>query len=63
MVIAVRSAIVSFNGTAYGYDHLVALTDTFGMAYPLKDIWAYSVVTLAAQYDLSQLEGATTAPR
>ena len=60
---ATQKAIVSFNGTAYGYDHLVALTATFSMTYPLKDIWAYSVVTLAAQYDLTQLEGATTAPR
>ena len=66
-VTAVRAitmrAVVSFGGTAYRYEHLIALTSSFGIAYPLKDLWAYSVVTLAAQYDFDQLDGITTAPR
>ena len=56
-------AVVSFGGTAYEYSHLIAHTDEFGLAYPLKDLWAYSVVTLAAQFDFAQLDGVTTAPR
>ena len=56
-------AVVSFGGTAYEYSHLIAHTDEFGLAYPLKDLWAYSVVTLAAQFDFAQLDGVTTAAR
>ena len=56
-------AVVSFGGTAYEYSHLIAQNNSFGFSYPLKDLWAYSVVTLAAQFDFDQLDGVTTAPR
>jgi len=60
---AVRSitakAVISFGGTAFQYNHIIAPTSQFGVAYPLKDLWAYSVVTLAVQYDFSSIEGVT----
>jgi ribonuclease HI len=52
-------AVISFGGTAFQYNHLTAPTSQFGLSYPLKDLWAYSVVTLAVQYDFSSIEGVT----
>lgn len=51
----IQRKIVSFNGGAYKYIHLITPSKNFGFAKPLRDLWATNVATLASQFDFSRL--------
>ena len=47
--------VISFNGGAYKYVHLIAPKKRFGFARPLVDLWASNVAALATQFDYGTL--------
>ena len=57
----IRRKVISFNGGAHKYIHLITPSTKFGLTSPLRDIWALNITTLASQFNFSSLEGATTA--
>ena len=57
----ISTNIISFNGGAYKYIHLITPTNHFGLARPLRDCWANNVASLACQFDFTTLIGDATA--
>ena len=51
--------LVIRTANAYPYFHLISPLKIAGPGTPLRDAWATSLATLAAQADLSKWEGAT----
>ena len=51
----IRRRIISFNGAAFKYIHLITPANRFGQACPLKDVWATNVAALACQFDYTSL--------
>ena len=47
--------IISFNGGAYKYIHLITPLKRFGFARPLRDLWATNVADLACQFDYTTI--------
>ena len=47
--------IISFNGGAFKYIHLITPLNRFGFARPLRDLWATNVADLACQFDYTSL--------
>ena len=55
-----RRIVVNFNGGGFGYAHLISNDATeFGMATPLKDLWALNITHLALKHDLKGYDGKT----
>jgi len=53
----IRKVVISFNGGAFAYVHLVTPTDEFGFKQPLRDLWAAGVAALASKVDLMSFNG------
>ena len=58
----VRKALVSYGGSAYGYQQLIAPSTGIGFGNPVKDVWSYTVAVMVAQTDLDVFKGVTNVP-
>jgi ribonuclease HI len=50
-----RQSIISFNGRAYKYHHLISPKYNLGLSQPLRDPWAANLAALASQFDFSSV--------
>ena len=53
----IRRSIISFNGGAFKYVHLIAPTSQLGFTTPLRDLYAHNLALLANQFDYTTLVG------
>jgi ribonuclease HI len=53
----VRRALVSFGGSGYPYQQLIAPASELGFGNPVKDVWGYTVSVLVAEADLEPYRG------
>ena len=54
---SIRKAVISFNGGAMGYVHLITPTKCMGFKQPLRDLWAAGIAALASHVDLMSFNG------
>ena len=57
----IRRKVISYNGGAFKYIHLLTPSKEFGFATPIRDPWATNLSILAAQFDYGTLVGDYTA--
>jgi ribonuclease HI len=50
-----RQNIISFNGRANKYMHLISPKYNLGLSQPLRDIWAANLAALASQFDFTSV--------
>ena len=50
-----RQNIISFNGRAYKYSHLISPKHNLGLSQPLRDTWAANLAALASQFDFTSI--------
>jgi ribonuclease HI/exonuclease III len=50
-----RQNIISFNGRAYKYPHLISPKYNLGLSQPLRDPWAANLAALASQFAFSNV--------
>ena len=48
---------MSFGGNAYSYSHLSTPPNRFGMASPLRNLWATNISILASKFDYTRIRG------